>query len=401
MHLHLWKRLTRLSLEFRLLMGVTFLCAAGLSMGAPLQSMFALELGASPGELGRILAAYSVGYGCAQVFAGWGADRFGPARVVRWAVVFCAVASGLTALATTVSELTIYRVLSGMGLGAASIGARVFIASSTSVFARAEVNAALSSTSAAGGLLGTLTGGAIAEFVGLRAGFVAVFGMLVIARALSGPLVTARAVADPPPAPARKLQWVALIGLIGSQLSMYMANAGLSVLLTPLCIQKLGLGPLEVSGAYLSVALGAMLAAPWVAKLGDRHGRRGACAAAAGVTLCVGLVMAFGTSPALLFTALFAAGAASAGFLACWYAMLSEAVGSANLGRNMGLTVSLTSLGTAVGASLTAAIWQSLGMKAAALTTTGAALVAVLIVLAPKPMPTPRFEQAPVTPKPQ
>ncbi|ALV43683.1 MFS transporter [Pseudarthrobacter sulfonivorans] len=76
------------------------------------------EWGLSLGEVGIATSATFLGMFCGSIIGGRLADRFGRKRVIIGATAFFSLFSMLTATATTVTELSIYRLLTGAGLQA-------------------------------------------------------------------------------------------------------------------------------------------------------------------------------------------------------------------------------------------------------------------------------------------
>ncbi|MDF0606871.1 MFS transporter [Neisseriaceae bacterium TC5R-5] len=75
--------------------------------------------GIERGALGPVVSAALVGMALGALTAGPLADRFGRKTVVILSVLFFGVGSIACALSSSLSELTIYRFLTGLGLGAA------------------------------------------------------------------------------------------------------------------------------------------------------------------------------------------------------------------------------------------------------------------------------------------
>jgi AAHS family 4-hydroxybenzoate transporter-like MFS transporter len=80
---------------------------------------FAQELGISKLALGPVLSAALVGLGIGAFAAGPIADRMGRKRVLMAAVLVCSVGSLLSASARTAPTLLVYRLITGLGIGAA------------------------------------------------------------------------------------------------------------------------------------------------------------------------------------------------------------------------------------------------------------------------------------------
>ncbi len=69
-----------------------------------------LEFGLNNSQIGFVLSAYVVGYALFQIPGGLMGDRFGPRKVLAFAVAWWSVFTGLTAVAPELGRL------SGLGL---------------------------------------------------------------------------------------------------------------------------------------------------------------------------------------------------------------------------------------------------------------------------------------------
>jgi MFS transporter, ACS family, glucarate transporter len=86
------------------------------------------EYGLTEVEFGAIFSAFVFGYALAQIPGGWLGDRFGPRRVMTWAIIWWSVFTAATALAGelfltsivgVVGSFAIVRILIGLGEAAA------------------------------------------------------------------------------------------------------------------------------------------------------------------------------------------------------------------------------------------------------------------------------------------
>lgn len=82
------------------------------------------EYGLSPIEFGAIFSAFLLAYALAQIPGGWLGDRFGPRRVMSWAILWWSVSTALTAVAGdsflasslgVVGSFALVRALIGLG----------------------------------------------------------------------------------------------------------------------------------------------------------------------------------------------------------------------------------------------------------------------------------------------
>lgn len=84
-------------------------------MIAPLIPKLAVVFHASEQQVGNIVPAYLIPYGVITLFYGLLADRVGPKIIILASLLTFSVLTALTALSTSVEELMIWRVLTGIG----------------------------------------------------------------------------------------------------------------------------------------------------------------------------------------------------------------------------------------------------------------------------------------------
>lgn len=84
-------------------------------MVAPILPMLADNFGTSVQRIGLIVPAYLIPYGVATLVYGLLADRLGIHRVMFASLAFFAVLTGLTATATSIEQIALWRMLTGLG----------------------------------------------------------------------------------------------------------------------------------------------------------------------------------------------------------------------------------------------------------------------------------------------
>ena len=84
-------------------------------MVAPILPMLADNFGTSVQRIGLIVPAYLIPYGVATLVYGPLADRLGIHRVMFASLAFFAVLTGLTATATSIEQIALWRMLTGLG----------------------------------------------------------------------------------------------------------------------------------------------------------------------------------------------------------------------------------------------------------------------------------------------
>jgi MFS transporter, ACS family, hexuronate transporter len=94
--------------------GISFLDRAALSVVAPL---IVRDLHLDPASLGIVFSTFFIGYSVLCFAGGIASDRYGPKRVLLFAMLFWSLFCGLTAAATSLASLVVVRVLFGMAEG--------------------------------------------------------------------------------------------------------------------------------------------------------------------------------------------------------------------------------------------------------------------------------------------
>ena len=150
---------------------INYMDRAALSVAAPL---IVRDLDLAPAQLGIIFSSFSVGYVLFCLVGGWAADRFGPRRVFLVSMTVWSVFCGLTAAATTLGALLVFRVVFGMG--EAPFGATVtkLVGSWFPSQERASAVALANAGTPLGGAVAGPVVGLMAATVGWRVAFVAV-----------------------------------------------------------------------------------------------------------------------------------------------------------------------------------------------------------------------------------
>ncbi|CAB3752074.1 Hexuronate transporter [Paraburkholderia solisilvae] len=151
--------------------GISFLDRAALSIVAP---MILRDLNLSTSSLGIIFSAFFIGYSLLCFLGGMAGDRFGPKRVLLWAMVLWSLFCGLTAASTTFVSLLVIRVLFGMAEGPFLSNANKLIGNWIPVRRRAmAISVAQSGTTLGGAIAGPVVG-VIALSYGWRVSFIAI-----------------------------------------------------------------------------------------------------------------------------------------------------------------------------------------------------------------------------------
>jgi ACS family hexuronate transporter-like MFS transporter len=151
--------------------GISFLDRAALAIAAP---MIVRDLHLNASSLGFIFSAFFVGYSVLCFLGGIAADRFGPRRILLYAMVFWSLFCGLTAATTTFGSLLVVRVLFGMAEGPFLSNASKLIGNWFQTDRRGTaISIAQSGTTLGGAIAGPIVG-SIALSYGWKVSFVAI-----------------------------------------------------------------------------------------------------------------------------------------------------------------------------------------------------------------------------------
>ncbi len=150
---------------------INYMDRAALSVAAPL---IVRDLGLDAAQLGIVFSSFSVGYALFCLVGGWAADRFGPRRVFLVSMTVWSVFCGLTAAATTLGALLVFRVVFGMGEGPFGATITKLVGAWFPPQERASAVAFANAGTPLGGALAGPVVGLLAATAGWRAAFVAV-----------------------------------------------------------------------------------------------------------------------------------------------------------------------------------------------------------------------------------
>ena len=81
---------------------------------SPILPSISNDFGVSVASASLIISAYMIPFGLFQLVFGYLADKFGKRQVISFAMVFFTIATGLCSLGVGLTDLTIYRVLTGV-----------------------------------------------------------------------------------------------------------------------------------------------------------------------------------------------------------------------------------------------------------------------------------------------
>src|SRR5258706_7558581 len=133
---------------------ISFISNLGVSIMLPLLPLFAVQVGATPGELGLMVSIFAVTQTIGQLGSGAMISRVSPRRQMPLGQASYAAANFLIATATSAVPLIAFRALAGLGGGLSIIAERPYIAR---VAARAKLsftNCVVSASRSSGSVLG-------------------------------------------------------------------------------------------------------------------------------------------------------------------------------------------------------------------------------------------------------
>ncbi|GAB6927292.1 MFS transporter [Paenibacillus sp. JCM 10914] len=132
----------------------------------------ATEWSLSSGQVGIITSTTSIGMVFGAAMAGFLADKYGRKNILLWTLLIFSIASGLSALATGLVMLCIFRFIAGIGLGGELPVASTLVSESMPVKVRGRAVVLLESFWAAGWILSALIAYFVIPDYGWRAAFV-------------------------------------------------------------------------------------------------------------------------------------------------------------------------------------------------------------------------------------
>ncbi|MHB1134191.1 MAG: MFS transporter [Chloroflexota bacterium] len=138
---------------------------------SPILPAIARDVGASPVQAAVLITAYMLPFGLFQLLYGPLADRYGKLRVLRLSMIGFTVAAGLTAIGATLTDLTLYRVITGAFAAATMPVSLALIGDTVRMEERQSAIGQFMGVSFLGQGLSMGIGGAIAFFLSWRGVF--------------------------------------------------------------------------------------------------------------------------------------------------------------------------------------------------------------------------------------
>jgi MFS family permease len=382
------------------LASIAFISQLGVSMMLPLLPLFAVQLGATPSELGLMVSIFAVTQTIGQLGSGAIIGRISPRRQLPLGQASYAAANFLIATATSALPLIVFRSLAGLGGGLSIIAERLYVARVADRARLAFTNGVLSASGSAGSVLGPTIAAVLAInlripfiVVGVTASLAAIGAILFLpaeraptvgaaptvpearpdAGAVAGSNATTAsgAALEVDTAPARAaapgsaswwLRHGTLAALFLWNLSFSAAYGGWITAFAPFTTQRLGMAAGGVALVFSFFGIGSIVLGPALARVADRTGRRRMVAVGTGLVLVFFAAALAGVPPIGLYAAAVVSGGGLAAAQSSWFALLTVATDGGRRGRSFGFVTALSNLGVIAGASLASQVWERVGI---------------------------------------
>ena len=237
--------------------------------------------------VGLVVGIHRLGMVIANPIAGSWCDRIGFRKPFLIGVVITSAASALGGAALGAADLTLYRILSGIGYGTLTMAAMGFINSVTTPQNRATAMSLLSASTLAGAALGPFPGGYIAEsLASVLSGYRWTFFSGGLVQILVGVaaffLIRDRAaIARRMPLAAKGLSLYTLalrhknVSVTALSIFLFGLSHGAFLYFTvPLLGESLGFGPVRIGWIISGFGFGHVLGALIMGPLSDKAGKR-------------------------------------------------------------------------------------------------------------------------------
>lgn len=367
-----------------------------LSLVIPFLPIYVEDLGVTGHA--RISQWSGVAYGITYFMAAlvsplWGmlADRRGRKLILIRASFGITIVMILLSLVQNVQQLVLLRAIAGI-LGGYAAAATILVATQAPRNRAGWALGLLSSGIMAGNLIGPVAGGVLQPILGVRGTFRISAALIFLAFILTAALMKEE---DRPPSTAEsrraaKVSWSAIpnrplvYAMLLTAFLLLVANMSIEPILT-LFIGQLVDDPSRIAlmaGIVISAtALGSMLAAPLIGRLGDRIGAQRVVIAslvAGGLLL---IPQAFVTSEWQLVALRFVMGLALAGLLPSVTSVLRLGVPDAMAGSVLGVSTSAQFAGQVAGPLVGGFVGGHFGMEWVFLATSGCLLLGAMVNL--------------------
>lgn len=292
----------------------TVLVMAGQGVISPILPLFAKNLGVGAAVIGLTLSFFALARLILNVPLGILSDRYGRRMLLISGPLVTAVGMFGSGFAGDIVQLLAWRFIAGAGSAMYMTGAQIYLADISTPANRARFIGTNQGALLLGVAVGPAIGGVVAEFWGLRAPFILVGAMALIAMVYAyWRLPETKHLAPPPPAPVEVLEgqkrprrlWVTFItskdfiavALVAAAIFFTRAAARQTVI--PLmAVENLGFSEGSLGVLFTAVAaINTVLIAP-SAMIADKWGRKAAIVPS-GLFVALSLVL-IGVSPTTL-----------------------------------------------------------------------------------------------------
>jgi MFS family permease len=358
---------------------MAFISQVGVSMMLPLLPVYAIELGATPTQLGFMVAAFSVTSTIGQLSSGWLASWIPARRQMPLGQAVYATGNFLIASTAAAVPLIAFRAMSGLGGGLTIIAERLYIARAATRARLAFLNGVVSAAGSSGSILGPVLGAVLAlqdlripfVVVGCTATVAAVAALLFLPPERGEPADSASAaLADPaaesvgePEAGGWWARSKPLVVLGLWSLGFNASYGGWITTFAPYSIEVLGLTPSHVALFFGAFGLGSIVLGPYLARIADRSGRRRMVALGSGLVLLNVAAMVVPAPVPLIYASAVIAGGGLSAATASWFALLGVATDGGRRGRSFGTVSALSNLGVIGGAAVASTAWELVGVR--------------------------------------
>ncbi|MDA3920130.1 MAG: MFS transporter [Salinisphaera sp.] len=266
----------------RMLALATFIIFFQAYMVAPIIPALADAFATSVHTAGFVVPAYLIPYGIATLVSGLLADRLGVQRVMLASLAMFAVLTALTATATSVEQMVLWRVLTGLGASGVVPLALVLVAQLFPYEQRGRPLGWLFAAMAGGMAFGSPLGSILVPVIGWRGLFLAVSAAGGIVLLLFLPYRRLIATAMQPVGGTFGDLMRGYLGLLGTARGQRtygyvfvnsMFHSGVFTWLGVYLEQRYGLGPVGIGLALLGYGVPGLLFGPLIGRAADRWGR--------------------------------------------------------------------------------------------------------------------------------
>jgi predicted MFS family arabinose efflux permease len=372
---------------------IAFISQTGVSVMLPLLPLYAIELGATPRELGLMVSIFAVTQTIGQLSSGVLIGWIPPRRQLPLGQAAYAAANFLITTARSAVPLIAFRALAGFGGGLSMVAERLYVARVSDQARLAFSNGVISAAGSAGSVLGPVIGGVLAVqdlripffVVGTTATIAAVAAIAFLPPEPERANVDVVAESPPRSLATRLREQLALARPLGAialwNLAFSAAYGGWITTFGPYAHGELGLPVNQVALIFAFFGVGSIFLGPWLGSQADRSGRRRMVAIGSALVLLNVATMIVKAPPAVVFGTAVIAGGGLAAANASWYALLAVATDSGRRGRSFGLVTALSNLGVIAGATLASEVWQRVGIGEALLVAGGFIVLAIASLL--------------------